>query len=418
MSVGELPTVETIQEMLAQKRPENRTIGECTVAVESVPRLGPTSHHSCVMRALLPLGIPCELVTGVYWSQAMTRAFEHHLADGTRYILAMDYDTIFSGADVLALYGLMQDHPEIDALASLQFGRQSGQPLFVHTDESGDRWLPVTRTELRKPLLRVKTAHFGLTMLRASSLRDLKKPWFVGVPDPNGGWGEGRFDEDIYFWKNWWDCGKTLYQANRVVVGHGQEMITWPDQDLQAVHQFPRDYEAAGRPSETVNYEKPVKHIGNNESIRLNLGSGDKAIPGFTSIDRIYGEEVYPLDWPDKSVVEIRASHVLEHLPQRDISDALSDWVRVLRPGGLLRIAVPDFDKIVAYRANGGAADWHLFLMGGQGNRNNYHQAVFDRHSLTDAMQAAGLTDIGEWISEIDDFASHPISLNLQGKKP
>ena len=44
----------------------------------------------------------------------------------------------------------------------------------------------------------------------------------------------------------------------------------------------------------------------------------------------------------------VRASHVLEHYSWRDTVAVMSEWARVLKPGGVLQIAVPNFDYIIA----------------------------------------------------------------------
>jgi hypothetical protein len=125
------------------------------------------------------------------------------------------------------------------------------------------------------------------------------------------------------------------------------------------------------------------------------------------------------------SVEEIRASHVLEHLPRRDSLAALAEWVRVLKPGGWLKVAVPDFDTIVAtylkWRAGelpGEAPPIEGWLMGGQVDANDFHQAGFTRQGLEEAFRELGLVDVGPWVSEVRDCASLPVSLNIQGRKP
>ena len=45
----------------------------------------------------------------------------------------------------------------------------------------------------------------------------------------------------------------------------------------------------------------------------------------------------------DRSVEVIYNCHVLEHFKRRDVQRVLREWYRVLMPGGVLRIAVPDF---------------------------------------------------------------------------
>lgn len=151
--------------------------------------------------------------------------------------------------------------------------------------------------------------------------------------------------------------------------------------------------------------------------VKLNLGSGPQKIPGYTNIDRSLGTEAYPLADADNSVEEIRASHVLEHFPHGEIPAVLAEWVRVLKPGGLLKIAVPDFQWIVA-NANRTDLPIEGFLMGGQTDESDYHKSIFTDQKLRRLMTNAGLVDIEPWQSEIQDAAAQPVSLNLQGRKP
>jgi predicted SAM-dependent methyltransferase len=80
--------------------------------------------------------------------------------------------------------------------------------------------------------------------------------------------------------------------------------------------------------------------------LKLNLGSGQFKIKGYENIDKMYGTDAYPLQYDLGEVDEIRASHILEHFGKHEVLNVLKNWVDKLRPGGVLKIAVPDFDKI------------------------------------------------------------------------
>jgi len=150
--------------------------------------------------------------------------------------------------------------------------------------------------------------------------------------------------------------------------------------------------------------------------MKLNLGGGNQKIPGFVNIDRLNGQEAYPLPaYADGSVDEIRASHILEHFGHREVPEVLKEWVRVLKPGGVLKVAVPDFDYLVQHRHD--ELPLESYLMGGQSDSNDYHKSIFSERKLRDLMRYVGLTDVTRWQSEIEDCASLPVSLNLQGVK-
>lgn len=169
-----------------------------------------------------------------------------------------------------------------------------------------------------------------------------------------------------------------------------------------------------------------------SDLLRLNLGAGKSVLPApWINVDAGYDAqppndatllrawECYPLSFPDDSCIEVRSSHLLEHFPHAQTLLVLQEWVRVLAPGGLLRVAVPDLDYILD-RLEDPACEEPLegYLMGGQQDERDFHKAIFDRAKLTALLQAAGLEEIEEWKSELGDCASLPVSLNLQGRKP
>jgi hypothetical protein len=151
----------------------------------------------------------------------------------------------------------------------------------------------------------------------------------------------------------------------------------------------------------------------------LDLGASGRSPEGFAPMGNAHGSPIFPLEGvEDGSCDVIRASHVLEHFPTAEIDAVLAEWARALKPGGELRIAVPDFEKIAEGYLAGAKMPTEAFIMGGQSAADDYHKALFDERSLRSAMARAGLMLIRPWTSELPDCASLPISLNLAGTKP
>jgi hypothetical protein len=152
--------------------------------------------------------------------------------------------------------------------------------------------------------------------------------------------------------------------------------------------------------------------------LKLDLGAGALSPPGFTPMGRDHGSEIFPLPYADGTIDEIRASHVLEHFPHRQVEAVLKDWSRALKPGGKLKIAVPDFRKIAEGYLSGVAQPHEYYTLGAQIDQNDYHKAMFDRDVLRKLFAGVGLVLVQPWQSEIADCAAYPISLNLEGRKP
>lgn len=80
--------------------------------------------------------------------------------------------------------------------------------------------------------------------------------------------------------------------------------------------------------------------------LKLNIGSGDIKLDGYTNLDGKFGDDITHLKYPNNSVDEIYASHVLEYFDQFECIDVLREWNRVLKKGGIIRIAVPNFNEL------------------------------------------------------------------------
>lgn len=218
------------------------------IAVMTRPRYIEANGADSQERMALATGIRLLRSGGVFWSQGLTNVIEMALAAEPRpkYILTIDYDTVFRPEDVDELYALMETHPEADAMIPLQMRRDSVYALMTVGDGKapGGAASRISADALEQDAMRIRTGHFGLTMIRAEVFDRVERPWFQAVPDPGNGWGAGRIDADVAFWLKL----KNVYSANTVVVGHAQQVITWPSADLTPIHQTVADYHADGKP--------------------------------------------------------------------------------------------------------------------------------------------------------------------------
>jgi len=143
--------------------------------------------------------------------------------------------------------------------------------------------------------------------------------------------------------------------------------------------------------------------------ILIHLGCGDIASPEFINVDIRpaphvhYVRDVCDLSvFPDKHADLVYASHILEHIPYAKLQAVLWEWKRVLKAGGILRLSVPDFDRILhIYESS--ARDINSILgplMGGQDNKYNMHYSVFNHKYLSDRLREVGFKEVRQWNPE------------------
>lgn len=206
-----------------------KKIGTKIQAVMSMPRLGFTDNFFCAARTFPALGINIDNGTGVFWGQVLTRMIEKHLDDGTEYIITCDYDTWFRREHVIRLCQLMAENPVADAIVPVQIKREDKVPMFSIPSDDGKIGIKkVPSSTFDNELTPIVGGQFGLTIFRVSAFARLQKPWFIAHPDPDGGWGDGKIDEDIHFWHNFHDSGLKAYLATTINIGHLQMIATFP----------------------------------------------------------------------------------------------------------------------------------------------------------------------------------------------
>ena len=127
-----------------------------------------------------------------------------------------------------------------------------------------------------------------------------------------------------------------------------------------------------------------------------------------------YGDIVSGLPLDENSCQGVFASHVLEHLPQKDVHNAIRNTYSIMRPGGIFRLVVPDLEiyakmYIEALQKDDPSAA-HDFMRGsGLGSEekskglggflkswlgHSKHLWMWDFPSLNDALSKGGFTSI------------------------
>jgi len=98
------------------------------------------------------------------------------------------------------------------------------------------------------------------------------------------------------------------------------------------------------------------RHVEDNYEVAYNLGCGKKNWNGWVNVDLCETADLKcdlrKLEIKSDSADAVAAIHVLEHFYDWEAFDLLTEWKRILKPGGKMIIEVPCLDKVFAYIAN------------------------------------------------------------------
>jgi len=162
------------------------------------------------------------------------------------------------------------------------------------------------------------------------------------------------------------------------------------------------------------------KTIQMNKTLKLHLGCGHVHLPGFLNIDinpKLHIDlcaDISNLPFDSSSVDLIYASSVLEHFGRHTWLVVLSHWSSLLKPGGIMRLSVPDFlQATLRYQSNKDLSELIGLVMGGQNDKNDHHGMIFDFQTLEKGLNTVGISNVERYkwqesdvgILDIDDFS-------------
>lgn len=153
--------------------------------------------------------------------------------------------------------------------------------------------------------------------------------------------------------------------------------------------------------------EKPVE----SKPIKLNLGCGEHHWAGFINVDaHAEGADArfdissVPYPYEENSVDEIQIIHVIEHLDPRAVLGIVKEWLRILKPGGMLVIECPSFEKVIGFCINPKTAmnpyltKYALYgdvpLQKGADGAGQIHRWCYSLQELADLLAGCGFVNL------------------------
>lgn len=209
----------------------------------SMPRLAWTENMFSLVNGAKKLGLQGDNYQGVFWEQGMENMLEKAIEGGYKYMLAIDYDTVYLPGHIVDLYNIMEANPDLDIVFPLQPRRGNPYPMaadFEDFEKNQGDLVKITKGNFKECIVPCDTGHFGLSVIRLDALNRLSKPWFNSTPAKNGGWGRGHKDADVAFWIKCKKEGVKVALAE-VWIGHLEVVCSWcgPKKDhFKTVHMY------------------------------------------------------------------------------------------------------------------------------------------------------------------------------------
>ena len=185
--------------------------------------------------------------------------------------------------------------------------------------------------------------------------------------------------------------------------------------------------------------------------IKTHLGCGKRNFgEDWVHIDgsrysHVKSHDIINLPFNENSVDLIYASHVFEYFDRDEAVEVLKKWKKVLKPGGILRLAVPDFEacaKLYVTKKEPLSkfvgmfyGKWNINVNSNESENNFvYHKTIYDFDSLEKVLNDNGFREVIRWDwrnvdhGKIDDYSQaylpHMdkdngtlVSLNVECKK-
>ncbi len=171
--------------------------------------------------------------------------------------------------------------------------------------------------------------------------------------------------------------------------------------------------------------------------MRLNLGCGDKVLPGYVNVDVAEARggrkpdvlcDLRRLDvFETDSADEILSVHVVEHFWRWEVLDVLREWLRVLRPGGAMILECPNLvtacaellkgpDRFAGPGTEGQRTMWVLYGDPSWQDPLMVHRWGYTPQSLQRLMEEAGLVNVRQEPAQFK--LREPRDMRLVGEKP
>jgi len=127
--------------------------------------------------------------------------------------------------------------------------------------------------------------------------------------------------------------------------------------------------------------------------------------------------DAHMLPFKDEIFDYIYSSHLIEHFSHKEVRKVLSEWVRVLKNGGIIEIRCPDLRaRALLFFLN---PTWQNVknIYGEQDYKGNYHKCGFSYGLLKCLLESCGIKNVKRIIKSYRGLPFIPDCLHVKGVK-
>jgi len=160
-----------------------------------------------------------------------------------------------------------------------------------------------------------------------------------------------------------------------------------------------------------------ARYLGGTDSPKLHIGCGPHKVAGWLNTDvdvskgAVYLDATKPLPFPDETFDFVFSEHMIEHIPIAAAQSLCSECARILRPGGVLRVATPDLAFLFALWRNDNPELNETYILNAAQHFRDYpvrnkcatinnffynwgHSFIYDEETLSHLLLEGGLGNV------------------------
>ena len=324
-------------------------------------------------------------INGKQVAEARNEAAEYAVKKNVRYLFFVGDDVVVPQHTLKQLIFRMENNEKLGVVGGIYCSKSDPPaPLVFRGNGAGSYW-----DWKAGEFFEVTGLGMDCTLIRTEVFKEVSKPWF-NTEDSNkfldGVNAAQMWTEDLYFlWKVHKETEWKIYADATVLCEH------W---DVSKNKSYTLPFNSLPFRHISVNGKKRILDIGSGPIVQTELAKeGDLVrVDLRDECNPDYRCDVRQLPFDNKSFDVVFSSHVLEHFDRHEFNDVLTEWLRVLKEDGELRLVLPNIKWAAAKVMNDDIDNDVLnVLYGGQSNPYDYHMNGFTPLRLKQILCDKGL---------------------------